>query len=76
MQQLAIMYCQLIKCIIIVVRYMNNTLLTRSNLAKLGISSTSDCSFCLYPETFLHVVAGCNRYNLCQKSLGHPLINR
>ena len=29
---------------------------------QLGISSTSECSFCLEPETLLHVVAGCKSY--------------
>ena len=44
------------------IRYMNNTLPTRNNLSKWGISSTSDCSFCLQLETLLHVVAGCQKY--------------
>ena len=44
------------------IRYINNTLLTRRNLAKWGLSSTADCSFCLNPESLLHVVAGCNSY--------------
>ena len=44
------------------IRYMNNTLPTRKNLLKWGISSTSDCSFCLAPESLLHVVAGCKTY--------------
>ena len=26
------------------------------------MSSTSDCSFCLLPETLLYVVSGCNKY--------------
>ena len=41
---------------------MNNTLPTRKNLSKLRLSSSSDCSFCLMPESLLHVVAGCNVY--------------
>ena len=44
------------------VRYIHNTLPTQSNLTKLGISSSSDCSFCLTPKTFLHIVAGCKSY--------------
>ena len=47
------------------VHYINNTLPTRKNLNRpyrRGISSSSDCSFCLNPETPLHVVAGCQQY--------------
>ena len=44
------------------IRYINNTLPNRTNLAKWGISSSSDCSFCLSPESLLHVVAGCPTY--------------
>ena len=44
------------------VRYINNALPTRKNLLKWGLSSTSDCSSCLQPETLLHVVAGCKTY--------------
>ena len=44
------------------IHYVNNTLSTRKNLAKWKISSTADCSFCLFPETLLHVVAGCQTY--------------
>ena len=43
-------------------RYINNSLPTRKNLKRWGITSTSDCSFCLRPETLLHVVAGCQQY--------------
>ena len=42
--------------------YINNSLPTRRNLTKWGIMSNSDCSFCLKPETLLHVVAGCQSY--------------
>ena len=42
------------------IRYINNTLPTRKNMFKWGLTSTSDCSFCLQPETLLHVIAGCN----------------
>ena len=41
---------------------MNNTLPTRKNLLKWGISSTSECSFCLAPESLLHVVVGYKTY--------------
>ena len=44
------------------IRYINNTLPTRKNLNRWGIPSSSDCSFCLHPETLLHVVAGCQHY--------------
>ena len=42
--------------------YINNTLPTHKNLLKWGISFTSECSFCLEPESLLHVVAGCETY--------------
>ena len=45
-----------------IVRYINYTLATRKNLAKWGISSTSECYFCLLPEILLHIVAGCKSY--------------
>ena len=44
------------------VRYMNNSLPTRQNLTRWGITPTSGCSKCLAPETLLHVVAGCQSY--------------
>ena len=44
------------------IRYINNSLPTRRHLTKWGIRSNSDCSFCLKPETLLHVVAGCQSY--------------
>ena len=44
------------------VRYINNTLPTRKNLSKWGLATSSDCHFCLKPESLLHVVAGCNNY--------------
>ena len=47
------------------IKYINNTLPTRKNLLKWGISSTSECSFCFEPESLLHVVAGCKTY-LCE----------
>ena len=46
------------------IRYINNTLPTRKNLLKWGISSTSECSFCLELESLLHVVAGCKSSDL------------
>ena len=44
------------------VRYINNSLPTRQNLTRWGLSPTSDCSKCFAPETLLHVVAGCQSY--------------
>jgi len=44
------------------VRYINNTLPTRKNLSKWGLATSSDCHFCLKPESLLHVVAGYNNY--------------
>ena len=44
------------------VRYLNNTLATRKNLTLWNLSKISDCSFCLQPESLLHVVAGCKTY--------------
>ena len=61
------------------IRYINNSLPNRTNLTKWGISPTSDCSFCLQPESLLHVVAGCTkyldegRYTWCHNSILHFL---
>ena len=44
------------------IKYLNNTLATRRNLSLWNLSATSDCSFCLQPESLLHIVAGCNTY--------------
>ena len=44
------------------IKYLNNTLATRKNLYLWGLSNTSDCSFCLQPESLLHIVAGCKTY--------------
>ena len=44
------------------IRYINNSLPTRKNMARWGISESPDCSFCLNPESLLHVVAGCQQY--------------
>ena len=43
-------------------RYINYSLPTRKNLSKWGISSNSECTFGLSPESLLHVVAGCQSY--------------
>ena len=47
------------------IRYINNSLPTRKNLSKWGISSNSECAFCLSPESLLHVVAGCQSHLEC-----------
>ena len=44
------------------VKYINNALPTNSNLAKWNLSSTSNCSFCLLPESILHIISGCKIY--------------
>ena len=44
------------------IRYINNNLPKKRNLRKWGISSNSNCSFCLSPESLLHIVAGCQYY--------------
>ena len=44
------------------VRYLNNTLANRTNLHKWKLSSSPDCSFCLKPESLLHIVGGCKSY--------------
>ena len=44
------------------IRYINNSLPTRNNLAKWGISSTSECDFCFNKQSLLYVVAGCQSY--------------
>jgi small basic protein len=43
-------------------RYINNSLPTRKNLVKWGLSSSADCSFCFCPESLLHVISGCKTY--------------
>ena len=40
------------------IRYINNSLPTRKNLSRWGLSTSSECSFCLV----FHVVAGCQCY--------------
>ena len=44
------------------IRYINNSLPTRKNLQRWGLSSSSECSFCIDPDPLLHVVAGCSSY--------------
>ena len=44
------------------IRYINNSLPTRSNLSKWRMTSTSECSFCLNPESLLYIVAACKTY--------------
>ena len=44
------------------IRYLNNSLSTRSNLKKWKFAQSSECSLCHLPETLLHVVAGCKSY--------------
>ena len=44
------------------IKYLNNTLASRKNLYLWGLSNTSDYSFCLHPESLLHIVAGCKNY--------------
>ena len=44
------------------IRYLNNSLFTRSNLKKWNFAQSSECSFCHLPETLLHGVAGCKSY--------------
>ena len=68
------------------IRYINNSLPTRKNMARWGLSQSPACSFCLNPESLLHVVAACQQYldrftwrhdsilNFIAKSL-QPVIN-
>ena len=44
------------------VKYINNTLPTKTNLKRWGLSSSSDCSFCLTQESLLHIISGCKLY--------------
>ena len=44
------------------VRYINNSLPTRKNMVRWGLSSSADCSFCFSPETLMHVISGCKEY--------------
>ena len=45
------------------VKYINNTLPTKKNLCRWGVSSTSDYSLCVKTESLIHVVAGCTYLN-------------
>ena len=44
------------------IRYLSSSLANRVTLYKWKLSQSSDCSFCLCPESLLHVVAGCKSY--------------
>ena len=44
------------------IRYLDNILANHVNLYKWKLSLSSDCSFCLCPESILHVVSGCKSY--------------
>ena len=44
------------------VRYLNNTLANHANLHKWKLPPSPDRSFCLHPESLLHIVAGCKSY--------------
>ena len=44
------------------IKYINNTLQTRYNLHKWGLSQTSNFSFCFQSEPLLHVIAVCQTY--------------
>ena len=44
------------------IKYINNTLPTKTNLKRWGLSPSSDCSFCLTRESLLHIVSGCKVY--------------
>ena len=44
------------------IKYLNNTLSTSKNFTLWKLSQSSDCQFCLLPETLLHVAAGCKVY--------------
>ena len=53
------------------IRYIGNSLPTRKNLVKWGISPTSDYSFCLLLETPLHVISGCNTFLVQGRYIRH-----
>ena len=44
------------------VRYPNNTLADQADRRRRKLSPSPDCSFCLLPESLLHIVAGCKSY--------------
>ena len=80
------MMMMMMMIIIIIIIIIINSLPTRKNMARWGLSQSPDCSFCLNPESLLHVVAGCQQYldrftwrhdsilNFIAKSL-QPVIN-
>ena len=43
--------------IVIIIFIIINSLPTRKNMARWGLSQSPDCSFCLNPESLLHIVA-------------------
>ena len=44
------------------IRYINTSFPLARILVNGALSPTSDCSFCLLPESLLHIVSGCNTY--------------
>ena len=44
------------------IHHMNNSLPTRKNMERWGLSQCPDCSFCFNPLSLYHVVAGCQQY--------------
>ena len=57
------------------IRYNNNSLPTRKNTAKWGLSQSPDCSFCLHPESLLQIVAGCQQYLDCFTLRHNTILN-
>ena len=61
--------------------YVSNSFPNRTILTKSGISLTSDCFFCVQPESLFYIVAGCKkyleegRYTWCYESIYFPLAN-
>ena len=55
------------------IRYTNNSLPTRKNMARWELSQSPDCSFCLNPEWLLHLVASC-QLHLDRFTWGHDSI--
>ena len=44
------------------IKYLNNTLLTKKSLHKWSLSDSPSCSFCLSPEKLQHIVSSCISY--------------
>ena len=44
------------------IRYIHNSLPTRKNMARWGLSQGPDCSFCLNSKSLLRIVAGSQHY--------------